>query len=253
MPYQIDRILAIANRYGIPIVEDSAEALGSCINGRHLGTFGRYGVLSFNGNKMITTSGGGALICPDLETKKQMLKLATQARESRAYYHHIILGYNYRMSNVCAGIGRGQMFVVDEHIAHHRRVASLYAEMLKDIPGVQVHENPSSEFESNYWLTAITLDSELHIRGQEEVSESEIAPNANVMALLRQLELAGIESRPLWKPMHLQPLYQEVPFYGKGDSVSESLFRKGLCLPSGPRVGASEFRYISDVIHDAVA
>ncbi len=252
MPYQIDRILTIANRYGIPIVEDSAEALGSCFSGRHLGTFGRFGVLSFNGNKMITTSGGGALICPDLETKKQMLKLATQARESRAYYHHEILGYNYRMSNVCAGIGRGQMFVVDEHIAYHRRMASLYVEMLKDIPGIQVHENPSSEYNSNYWLTAITLDSELHIRGQKEVQEPEIAPNANVMALLHRLESAGVESRPLWKPMHLQPLYQEVPFYGKDDSVSESLFRKGLCLPSGPRVSDEDIRFICDCIHDAV-
>ncbi len=250
MPYKVDRILAIAGKYGIPIVEDSAEALGSRYDGKALGTFGRFGVLSFNGNKMITTSGGGALICPDPETKARMLHFATQAREPAPYYQHKDLGYNYRLSNVCAGIGRGQMLVVDEHIAHHRRVAKLYAELLNGIPGVRIHGNPSPPIESNFWLSTIVLDPQLRIRGQAlQGAPTTCAPNENVLALIHQLDLAGVESRPLWKPMHLQPLYQEVPYYCGADPVSENLFRAGLCLPSGPRVSEEDVRYICDLIH----
>lgn len=251
MPYQIDRILEIADRYGIPVVEDSAEALGSQFDGKHLGTFGRFGVLSFNGNKMITTSGGGALICPDAGTKARMLHFATQAREPFPYYQHEDMGYNYRLSNICAGIGRGQMLVVDEHIAHHRRVAKLYAELLNGIPGVCVHGNPSPTIESNFWLSTIVLDPKLRVSGQKTQPDDKTIyePNLNVMALIHQLDAAGVETRPLWKPMHLQPLYQEVPYYCGADPVSENLFRAGLCLPSGPRVSEEDVRYICDLIN----
>ena len=251
MPYKVDRILAIADKYGIPIVEDSAEALGSRFDGKALGTFGRFGVLSFNGNKMITTSGGGALICPDPETKARMLHFATQAREPLPYYQHENLGYNYRLSNVCAGIGRGQMLVANEHIGHHRCVAKLYAALLKDIPGLQVHGNPSPQIDSNFWLSTIVLDPKLQVRGQETIRNggTTCEPNPNVMALIHQLDLAGIETRPLWKPMHRQPLYQEVPYYYGAEPVSENLFRTGLCLPSGPRVSEEDVRYICEMIH----
>ena len=254
MPYKVDRILEIANKYGIPVIEDSAEALGSRFNGKALGTFGRFGVLSFNGNKMITTSGGGALICPDPKTKAKMLHYATQAREPFPYYQHENLGYNYRLSNVCAGIGRGQMLVADEHIQHHRKVAMLYADLLKDIPGIQVHDNPTPNIESNFWLSTIVLNPELRVRGQEASSKGETScePNPNVMALIRQLDLAGIETRPLWKPMHKQPLYQDVPYYCGSDPVSEDLFRAGLCLPSGPRVSEENIRLISETIRASV-
>ena len=254
MPYKVDRILEIADKYGIPVVEDSAEALGSRFDGKALGTFGRFGVLSFNGNKMITTSGGGALICPDPETKKRMLHYATQAREPFPYYQHENLGYNYRLSNVCAGIGRGQMLVADEHVQHHRKVAKMYADLLKDIPGIQVHGNPSSEIDSNFWLSTIMLNPELRVRGQEAHSKSETScePNPNVMALIRQLDAAGIETRPLWKPMHRQPLYKDVPYYGQAEPVSENLFRAGLCLPSGPRVSEEDIRYICAKIHESI-
>ena len=253
MPYQADRIMAVADKFGIPVVEDCAEALGSRFDGRHLGTFGRFGVLSFNGNKMITTSGGGALICPDAETKTRMLHFATQAREPFPFYQHEDLGYNYRMSNVCAGIGRGQMLVADEHIAHHRRVAELYADLLKDIPGIQLHGNPSPKVDSNFWLSTIVLEEDLPVRGQAAVgNDSVCGPNPNVEALRLRLDRAGIETRPLWKPMHLQPLYRDVPYYGGSEPVSESLFRRGLCLPSGPRVSEEDVRYICEMIHDSV-
>ena len=254
MPYKVDRILEIADKYGIPVVEDSAEALGSRFDGKALGTFGRFGVLSFNGNKMITTSSGGALICPDPETKKRMLHYATQAREPFPYYQHENLGYNYRLSNVCAGIGRGQMLVADEHIQHHHKVAKMYAELLKDIPGIQVHGNPSSEIDSNFWLSTIVLNPELRVRGQEESPSGKTScePNPNVMALIRQLDVAGIETRPLWKPMHRQPLYQDIPYYGQTEPVSENLFRAGLCLPSGPRVSEEDLCYICDMIQTSV-
>ena len=254
MPYKVDRILEIADKYGIPVVEDSAEALGSRFDGKALGTFGRFGVLSFNGNKMITTSGGGALICPDPETKTRMLHYATQAREPFPYYQHENLGYNYRLSNVCAGIGRGQMLVADEHVQHHHKGAKMYAGLLKDIPGIQVHGNPSSHIDSNFWLNTIVLNPELRVRGQEDCSHGETScePNPNVMALIRQLDVAGIETRPLWKPMHKQPLYQDVPYYGQTEPVSENLFGAGLCLPSGPRVSEEDIRYICEMIHDSI-
>lgn len=254
MPYKVDRILEIADKYGIPVVEDTAEALGSRFGGKAIGTFGRFGVLSFNGNKMITTSGGGALICPDPETKKRMLHYATQAREPFPYYQHENLGYNYRLSNVCAGIGRGQMLVADEHIRHHRKVAGMYADLLKDVPGIQVHGNPSPQIDSNFWLSTIVLDPDLHVRGQElyQGYGTSCEPNPNVMALIRRLDLAGIETRPLWKPMHLQPLYQGAPYYGQAEPVSENLFRTGICLPSGPRVSEEEICYICEMIHESI-
>lgn len=254
MPYKVDRILEIADKYGISVVEDSAEALGSRFGGKALGTFGRFGVLSFNGNKMITTSGGGALICPDPETKKKMLLYATQAREPFPYYQHENLGYNYRLSNVCAGIGRGQMLVADEHIRHHHKVAKMYANLLKGIPGIQVHGNPSSEIDSNFWLSTIVLNPDLHVRRQEACPKDETScePNPNVMALIGQLDAAGIETRPLWKPMHQQPLYKDVPYYGQAEPVSENLFRAGLCLPSGPRVSEEDVRYICETIHESI-
>ena len=254
MPYKVDRILEIADKYGIPVVEDSAEALGSRFDGKALGTFGRFGVLSFNGNKMITTSGGGALICPDPETKKRMLHYATQAREPFPYYQHENLGYNYRLSNVCAGIGRGQMLVADEHVRHHHKVAKMYADLLKDIPGIQVHGNPSPQIDSNFWLSTIVLNPDLRVRGQEACPKDETScePNPNVMALIHELDTAGIETRPLWKPMHHQPLYKDVPYYGQAEPVSENLFRAGLCLPSGPRVSEEDIRYICAKIHDSI-
>ena len=254
MPYKVDRILEIADKYGIPVVEDSAEALGSRFDGKALGTFGRFGVLSFNGNKMITTSGGGALICPDPETKKTMLHYATQAREPFPYYQHENLGYNYRLSNVCAGIGRGQMLVADEHVRHHHKVAKMYADLLKDIPGIQVHGNPSSEIDSNFWLSTIVLNPDLRVRGQDARPKGETScePSPNVMALIGQLDAAGIETRPLWKPMHQQPLYKDVPYYGQAEPVSENLFRAGLCLPSGPRVTEEDVRYICETVHKSI-
>ena len=171
MPYRIDRIMEIADRYGIPVIEDAAEGFGSRFDGRMLGTFGRYGVLSFNGNKMITTSGGGALICPDQESKNEIMFYATQAREAYPYYQHERIGYNYRMSNICAGIGRGQMTVADEHIAHHRRLCGLYRELLAGVDGITLHENPSDRYDSNYWLNTVVIDPELRVRGEEHVYE----------------------------------------------------------------------------------
>ena len=253
MPYKVDRILAIANKYGIPVMEDSAEALGSQFDGTLLGTFGRFGVLSFNGNKMITTSGGGALICQDAETKERMLHLATQAREPFPYYQHEDLGYSYRLSNVCAGIGRGQMLVANEHIEHHRFVAKLYAGLLADVPGIQVHGNPSPQIDSNFWLSTIVLDPQLRVKGQStNNAPSSCEPNPNVMALIRQLDLAGVESRPLWKPMHRQPLFQGVPYYCGSEPVCENLFRTGLCLPSGPRVSEENIQYICEMIRASI-
>ena len=271
MPYQIDRIMEIADRYGIPVIEDAAEGFGSRYKGRVLGTFGRYGVLSFNGNKMITTSGGGALICPDAEARQQIMWYATQARESYPYYQHEAIGYNYRMSNICAGIGRGQMTVADEHIAHHRHVQALYRELLKDVPGITLHEAPSPDYDSNYWLCTATLDPDLKIRGQEnayrqvisgavggaagvthavESATTDCQPNDNVEALRMALDAAGIESRPLWKPMHRQPVYRNSPAYTNG--VSEALFRVGICLPAGPWVTDDHVRYIVDSIRAAI-
>lgn len=272
MPYQIDRIMEIANRYGIPVIEDAAEGFGSRFNGQVLGTFGEYGVLSFNGNKMITTSGGGALICPDADKAREVLWYATQARESYPYYQHEAIGYNYRMSNICAGIGRGQMTVLDEHIAHHRHVQALYKELLADVEGITLHQAPSPEFDSNYWLCTATLDTDLRIKGQEnaykkvitgavggaagvthtvDTATTDCQPNDNVEALRMALDAAGIESRPLWKPMHRQPVYRNAPAYVNG--VSEALFKVGICLPAGPWVTDEHVRYIVDSIKASLA
>ena len=263
MPGRIDEIVAIGEKYGIPVIEDAAEGLGSRFDGRVCGTFGRFGVLSFNGNKMITTSGGGALICPDAETKKEIMFYATQAREAYPYYQHEKIGYNYRMSNICAGIGRGQMTVLDEHIAHHRHVHDLYCELLDGADGITLHGNPSGRYDSNYWLNTVTLDPDLKVRGEENAYKAAVKgavggaagvtheaasvhtdcePNANVEAMRMGLDAAGIESRPLWKPMHRQPVFADCPAYLNG--VSESLFKVGLCLPSGPCVSDDDVRYI---------
>ena len=271
MPYNIDRIMEIADRYGIPVVEDAAEGLGSRFDGQVLGTFGRFGVLSFNGNKMITTSGGGALICPDSEVKSKIMWYATQAREAYPYYQHEAIGYNYRLSNVCAGIGRGQMTVLEEHIAHHQHIKELYLELLADVPGIEVHDNPSSRYDSNFWLNTITIDPSIKIKGQENAYKSvvqgavggaagvvhavdnprtECEPNDNVEALRVFLDKAGIEARPLWKPMHKQPVYKNAPAYVNG--VSESLFKIGMCLPSGPLVTDDDVRHIVDTIKEAI-
>ena len=232
MPAKMDEIAEIARRYEIPVLEDAAEAMGSHYDGRVCGTFGEYGVLSFNGNKMITTSGGGALVCPSEEMKKRTLFYATQAREPFPYYQHEEIGYNYRMSNICAGIGRGQMTVLDEHIAHHRRLAKLYAELFADTEGVEVHLNPSEKFDSNYWLNTILIDG------------AKSGTDCDTVRL--HLESCNIESRPLWKPMHLQPVYKDAPRYVNG--VSERLFPQGLCLPSGPRVNEEDVREIVNEI-----
>ncbi len=268
MPYQIDRILEIAKRYDIPVVEDAAEGFGSRYDGQVLGTFGRYGILSFNGNKMITTSGGGALICPNKEEGERVMWYATQARESYPYYQHETIGYNYRMSNICAGIGRGQMTIVNEHIAHHQHVHQLYVELFSKIAGIEVHSQPANgRYASNYWLTSITIDENLKIKGQENAYKNIITspvggvpavihaassattdcqPNDNVEALRLALEKAGIESRPLWKPMHKQPVYKNSPAYVNG--VSEAIFKKGMCLPAGPWVTDEDVKRIVDTI-----
>lgn len=267
MPGRVDEIMAIADKYEIPVIEDAAEGFGSRFDGRVCGTFGQYGVLSFNGNKMITTSGGGALICPDDEARKKIMFYATQAREAYPYYQHEKIGYNYRMSNICAGIGRGQMTVVNEHIAHHKHVQSLYRELLGGMEGITLHENPSPRYDSNFWLCTVTLAPDLHVKGEEHVYEQAVRgavggaggvtraaltlhtacePNRNVEAMRVALDAAGIESRPLWKPMHLQPIYGENPCYVNG--ISESLFRRGLCLPSGPCVTDDDVRYIVEQV-----
>ena len=243
MPYKIDEIAEIANRYDIPIIEDAADAFGSKYKGQVLGTFGKFGVLSFNGNKMITTSGGGALICENDAVKQEIMFYATQARENYPYYQHEKIGYNYRMSNICAGIGRGQMTVADEHIKHHQHVCQLYKELLKDIDGIKLQENPSSDYDSNYWLNTITIEPWVKVKGEEEIIlQTDCQPNNNVEAMRIALDKAGIEARPLWKPMHKQPVYKNNPAYLNG--VSEELFKKGLCLPSGPCVTDDDVRYI---------
>ena len=271
MPYQIDRIMEIADRYGIPVVEDAAEGFGSRWNGQVLGTFGKYGVLSFNGNKMITTSGGGALITDNEDEWREIMMYATQYRESYPYYQHEKIGYNYRMSNICAGIGRGQMTVVNDHIAHHKHVQALYEELLKDVKGIKVHGNPDSRYDSNFWLCTITLDENLKIKGQENAyktivtgavggaagvihaatsAHTDCEPNANVEALRVLMDQAQIEARPLWKPMHKQPVYKNAPAYVNG--VSEALFKVGMCLPAGPYVSDEDVQYIVQCIKDAI-
>ena len=312
MPYKADRIMEIANKYGIPVVEDAAEGFGSRYKGQMLGTFGKYGVLSFNGNKMITTSGGGALITEDEEHWREIMMYATQYRESYPYYQHEKIGYNYRMSNICAGIGRGQMTVVNDHLAHHKHVQKMYEELLADVPGVHVHRQMSNEelvmsngneemkkwisehgdtpvYDSNYWLCTITIDEDVKVKGQEdayktivtgavggaagvihaaESAHTDCEPNANVEAMRVALDKAQIEARPVWKPMHCQPVYrrgeiQSSRFQVSGgeaicqtsgssvayiNGVSEALFKVGMCLPAGPYVSDDDVKYIVDTI-----
>ena len=302
MPYQIDKIMAIADKYGIPVVEDAAEGMGSRFNGQVLGTFGKFGVLSFNGNKMITTSGGGALICNDTvaevrneeggmrnetthsslntphssetaeEAAQKVMWYATQARDAYPYYEHTAIGYNYRMSNVCAGIGRGQMTVLDAHIAHHKHVQALYKELLADVEGVHLHEQPADpRYDSNFWLCAATIDPEVRIQGQENAykeviktavggaagvikavdsATTDCQPNENVEALRVFMLGKKVECRPVWKPMHKQPVYKNAPAYVNG--VSEAIFKVGFCLPAGPYVTDEDVRYIVDCIREAI-
>ena len=306
MPYKTDRIMEIANKYGIPVVEDAAKGFGSKYKGQVLGTFGKYGVLSFNGNKMITTSGGGALITPDDESWREIMMYATQYRESYPYYQHEKIGYNYRMSNICAGIGRGQMTIVNDHLAHHKHVQKLYEELLKDVPGIHVHSQPVQGsglmvngeeipvYDSNYWLCTITIDPEVKVKGQEnayktivtgavggaagvihaaESAHTDCEPNANVEAMRVALDKAQIEARPVWKPMHKQPVYCRTSEKGKVKSeklpsgtecltydnsvayvngVSEALFKVGMCLPAGPYVSDDDVKYIVDTIKENI-
>ena len=237
MPAYIDDIMEIARRYEIPVIEDSAEGFGSEYRSRIVGSFGDYGIMSFNGNKMITTSGGGALICSSIEAKKRIMFYATQAREPMPYYLHKEIGYNYRMSNICAGIGRGQMTVVDEHIRWHRHLCDVYVRELGGIDGISVHVNPDERFDSNYWLNTILVDPAL--TGGVDYEQLRIA-----------LDVAGIESRPLWKPMHTQPVFRDAPAYVNG--VSEQLFAQGLCLPSGPFVTDEDALRITAIIKDTI-
>lgn len=271
MPYNITRIMEIANQYGIPVIEDAAEGFGSKFNGQVLGTFGEYGILSFNGNKMITTSGGGALICPDKEAADKIMWYATQAREAYPYYQHEAIGYNYRMSNICAGIGRGQMTVVDEHLRHHKHVQKMYEELLAGVDGITMMKAPSEKYDANYWLCTMCIDPEVRIKGQENAYKKVITgavggaagvihavnsavtdcqPNDNVEALRMFMDAAQIEARPLWKPMHKQPVYKHSPAYTNG--VSEGLFKIGMCLPAGPYVTDDDVHYIVDCIKSAI-
>ncbi len=272
MPYKADRIMEIANKYGIPVVEDAAEGFGSRYKGQILGTFGKYGVLSFNGNKMITTSGGGALITANEEEWREIMMYATQYRESYPYYQHEKIGYNYRMSNICAGIGRGQMTVLDDHLRHHKHVQKMYEELLKDVPDIHVHSQPNNgDYNSNYWLCTITIDENVKVKGQENAYKTIVTgavggaagvihaassavtdcqPNDNVEALRVALDKAQIEARPVWKPMHKQPCYKDVPAYVNG--VSEAIFKVGMCLPAGPYVSDDDVRYIVDTIKENI-
>lgn len=271
MPGKIAELLDVASRYDIPVIEDAAEGFGSRYNGQMVGTFGRFGVLSFNGNKMITTSGGGALVCPDEESYNRIMYFATQARESYPYYQHTEIGYNYRMSNICAGIGRGQMMILNEHIKHHQHIAELYREAFKQVDGIEFHDNPDVKMNSNFWLNTITIDPDVKVKGQENVyktivkgavggaagvvhqaltAHTDCEPNDNVEAMRICLDANNIESRPLWKPMHKQPVYKDAPAYING--VSESLFRQGLCLPSGPMVTDDDVARIVSTIKDSL-
>ncbi len=272
MPYQIEKIMVIAEKYDIPVIEDAAEGFGSRYNGQVLGTFGKYGVLSFNGNKMITTSGGGALITNNEDEWREIMMYATQYRESYPYYQHEKIGFNYRMSNICAGIGRGQMTIVNDHIAHHKKVQKMYEELLADVPGIKVHSQPSTgKYDSNYWLVTITLDPNLKIKGQENAyktivkgavggaagvihmadsATTDCQPNDNVEALRVFMDAAEIEARPVWKPMHKQPCYKDAPAYVNG--VAESIFKVSMCLPAGPCVSEDEVRYIVETIKNAI-
>lgn len=233
MPAKMDEIRAIAEKYGIPIVEDSAEALGSEYKGKKCGTLGNYGCLSFNGNKIITTSGGGALVCHSKEEADRVKFYATQAREQRPYYYHETIGYNYRLSNVSAGIGCGQMDVLQPHVELRRAIHDFYTKELAGIEGVSVQQNPSTDFNSNFWLSTALIDPKT---GKDPES-------------LRQFMLdAGVETRRLWRPMHMQPVFADAPYYG--DTTCETLFDRGLCLPSGSGLKEEELRYVADKIKE---
>lgn len=232
MPAKMDEILAIANKYNIPVLEDAAEALGSEYKGKKCGTLGNYGALSFNGNKIITTSGGGALICPDEESAKRVVFYATQARENRPYYYHEVIGYNYRLSNVSAGIGCGQMDVLADHVARRQEIHKLYSVGLADLPQVKVFDNPSNDFNSNFWLTTVLID-----------PTSNISPDEIRIALNEE----NIETRLLWRPMHMQPIYKDAPYYG--GNVSEKLFEQGLCLPCGSSLSDEDIKRVIDCLH----
>lgn len=234
MPFKVEEILAIAKKYEIPLIEDSAEALGSRYKNQNCGTFGDYAILSFNGNKIITTSGGGAIVVKSKKNKEKAVFLATQARDNAPHYQHSEIGYNYRMSNICAGIGRGQMEVLDNHVSKRRAIHAFYVEMFNKMEGVQVFSEPNEEFYSNHWLTAITIDEKI------------VGKSAEMLRLA--LEKKNIESRPLWKPMHLQPVFEKSPYYGK--KVAEDLFFSGLCLPSGSNLSENELDRINNTILD---
>jgi dTDP-4-amino-4,6-dideoxygalactose transaminase len=233
VPYQIEAVRVVSDKYSIPILEDSAEALGSSYKGQKCGTFGDIGVLSFNGNKIITTSGGGAIVTKTANQKEKAVFYATQSRDNAPHYQHSHIGYNYRMSNICAGIGRGQMEVLDQHVTLRRLMHDFYVEIFKDIEGVDVFSVPNEDYFANYWLSAITIDASK-------------TKGISAETLRLALESENIESRPLWKPMHLQPIFEEYPYYGK--KVSEELFENGLCLPSGSNLTENEINRISCVI-----
>lgn len=232
MPAKMDEIMAIANEFDIPVLEDAAEALGSEYKGKRCGSFGEFACLSFNGNKMITTSGGGALVCSTEEEAKRTMFYATQARDDAPHYQHSHIGYNYRMSNICAGIGRGQMMVLDDFVARRRAIHQLYKDALNGIDGISVFDNPSSDFNSNHWLTCILVDPEVADFSREDIR--------------LKMDEANIETRPLWKPMHMQPVFEGTPFYG--DGTSEALFDKGLCLPSGSSLTDDDIMRVIEVI-----
>ena len=233
MPYQVDAINTVAQKYNIPILEDSAEALGSTYKGKACGTFGTIGVLSFNGNKIITTSGGGALVAHEKIVKDKTIFLSTQARDAAPHYQHSEIGYNYRMSNICAGIGRGQMEVLDLHVTKRQEMNQFYVELFSNIPAVTVFQEPSADFKSNHWLSAITIDS---TKANGKTAEE----------LRLHLEQSNIESRPLWKPMHLQPVFESFPYYG--GNIAQNLFERGLCLPSGSNLSETDRNRISEAV-----
>lgn len=232
MPAKMDEIMAIANEYEIPVLEDAAEALGSEYKGQRCGTFSEFACLSFNGNKMITTSGGGALVCKSQEEAKRTMFFATQARDNAPHYQHSHIGYNYRMSNICAGIGRGQMMVLNEHVARRRTIHALYKKALNEIDGITIFDNPTEDFNSNHWLTCIVVDSQKTGFSREDIR--------------LKMESENIETRPLWKPMHLQPVFTDSPFYG--DNTAEKLFNDGLCLPSGSSLADKDIQRVIHVI-----
>jgi dTDP-4-amino-4,6-dideoxygalactose transaminase len=236
MPSQIDQLLEVANKYKIPIIEDAAEALGSTYKGKKCGTFGAYSILSFNGNKIITTSGGGALVCNTEQEKKQTIFFATQARDNAPHYEHTKIGYNYRMSNISAGIGRGQMEVLDKHINLRRANNQFYNDLFKDVKGIEVQQQPTQDYYSNFWLSCILIhDDAPFTKAQFQAA----------------MDAENIETRPLWKPMHLQPIFNGLPFYGK--NISEKLFKKGVCLPSGSNLTKNELDRIKNVVNSLLA